>query len=811
MPEIVDQLALEEQGRQEAMEDAKRCLNQQQEDTPLSSGIVEHLIVHVVEQLTASLEEMTKKRGVKPMYYRIIKKLSADQDGFFEMAAAVTLRSITNEILMGHRTGLSNLAWAVGYQLIEEIKYNNFVAQDKKREVRYSKGLKQRNRDVYRQQFMRRAYESNDYVFTGFSQEEKESLGTYLVVLVVNSTDMFEIQAGDTQEVRPTAIFEKTIELNKAAIIERAIKYLPMIVPPKPWSSLYDGGYYGRMRVSNLMIRYPQYLKNTHRLRNYIARLNELDLSEITDAVNKIQATPYYIRKDILDVEEALFKESSGTAGLPLAEPLEPIPRLIGDDIPPEKLKEHKKKIVAHIHMENSRQGQALRCVSILSIARRFAGYDKIWFPCNIDFRGRVYPIPTGLNFQGDDLVKGLLGYAEPVPCSDIKDIDLLAIAGAGFAGIDKVSYKESIDWILEHEDQIKDSAASPLEYRWWAEQDEPFQFLHFCKEWVRAKEYIVTEGSIIGFESDLKIPFDGTCSGLQHYSCMLRDEIGGSSVNLIDHERPADIYREVSDKITPWITSDMRVVDKDKQMFAIAWMAQGINRKVVKRCVMTLAYGSAQYGFGDQLFEDWTKNNPIFKDIEFKAAQYLAKYIYKAVGETVVKAMEGMTYLKYLAGLLAAKGYAVEWVTPLGLPIQQVYLKSSMKVVRLAIGNQRYRLYTRKLSKKEVIHKTKQVSGVAPNFIHSLDATHLFLVVNNSNLSNYTTIHDSFGTSLGEARSLTHTIREQLVYLYTKYTPLQDFREHVEELTKEPVEVDPPEMGKLDINSVITSRFVFH
>jgi hypothetical protein len=33
-----------------------------------------------------------------------------------------------------------------------------------------------------------------------------------------------------------------------------------------------------------------------------------------------------------------------------------------------------------------------------------------LWFPHNMDFRGRVYPIPPHLNHMGSDLAKSLLG-----------------------------------------------------------------------------------------------------------------------------------------------------------------------------------------------------------------------------------------------------------------------------------------------------------------------------------------------------------------------------------------------------------------
>lgn len=48
-----------------------------------------------------------------------------------------------------------------------------------------------------------------------------------------------------------------------------------------------------------------------------------------------------------------------------------------------------------------------------LSIAMSFKNVDQIYFPHNMDFRGRVYPIPPHLNHMGADVNRGLLEFAE--------------------------------------------------------------------------------------------------------------------------------------------------------------------------------------------------------------------------------------------------------------------------------------------------------------------------------------------------------------------------------------------------------------
>ena len=254
-------------------------------------------------------------------------------------------------------------------------------------------------------------------------------------------------------------------------------------------------------------------------------------------------------------------------------------------------------------------------------------------------------------------------------------------------------------------------------------------------------------------------------------------------------------------------------VTVKGTKTLAQAWLAYGITRKVCKRPVMTLAYGSGEYGFSEQLFEDITKDSDNFKGIARPASKYLAKHIAYVVKDVVVSAVSGMAFLKQLAVAMNEADIPVNWWTPLGLPVQQNYLSMEKKYIQTRLGaSKRARIYWNEPTEKEEVDKNHQRNGVAPNFIHSLDSTHLMLVVNEAGLKNYTTIHDSFGTSLGETLVLKRVLREQLYKLYTEYKPLETFKEYVEqELNKKLPDVEIPEKGNLDLSEIFLSDYVFH
>lgn len=853
MMTLEQQLELEKMYKNISESRALQLLNKAKADgayerTHVGQGIMNHLAETYAKNLQAFVEDCVKpKRGVQPAYAKIVKDytlaLNGDTQKLARTCATLSLRLTLGDMMM-QKYIANNIGSKIGVDLEAEVQATAFF-DDKDNVKRFGKSLGSRVGFSYRRIFMEHVYNGVGMEFVKHTEKEKTALGMQMLTILVETTDFFvfseDVKDNKTQPLQllPTDIFLKAVSKAEDKSISLAIKYVPTIIPPKPWTSFWDGGYYGALSQHSTLMRYIPYARSSQTRKLYTARLNELDLSSLYSAVNAIQATAYKINRSVLEVIKHYLNVGGGVAGLAETKPLEQLPRFPHDyeDIKENELllkqfKAHKKKMVEIIHKENQRKGKALRAVMILKVAEDFAKYDKIWFPMNIDFRGRVYPIPTGLNPQGDDMTKALLQYADPVPVSaeDAPDaLKWLSIHGAGLAGHDKIPLEDRVAWVEENKQNILSSAETPLDFPWWQEQDKPWQFLAWTMEYKRALEYLDAHKTLAGFDCRCTIAYDGTCSGLQHYSCLLRDPVGGSSVNLIDHDKPADIYREVSDKVLTMVKKDAiegTLKGKERKdgtfgpgtkQLAEAWLAHGITRKVCKRPVMTLAYGSGQYGFGDQIYEDTVADNPCFAGVgERQASQYLAKLIWKAVQTTVVAAIEGMECLKKIATALAKADMPVEWVTPMGLPIQQMYLARKTESFRLRLGNSstRYRIYVTTVSENEDVDRHKQATGVAPNFIHSLDATHLMMSINEASRQgcvNFSTVHDSFGTSLGEAARLRRIIRQELVKLYTEHDPLADFLRHAEELLGEPLDIELPEKGSLDINCILDSKFVFH
>jgi DNA-directed RNA polymerase, mitochondrial len=90
---------------------------------------------------------------------------------------------------------------------------------------------------------------------------------------------------------------------------------------------------------------------------------------------------------------------------------------------------------------------------------------DEIYFPHNIDFRGRAYPIPPNFSHIGDDLCRGLLLFSEAKELGE-EGLRWLKIHTANIFGNDKISLAERAQFVENHMEDVMKSADNPLQVR---------------------------------------------------------------------------------------------------------------------------------------------------------------------------------------------------------------------------------------------------------------------------------------------------------------------------------------------------------
>lgn len=877
-----EQLELEAKSKTRAEELLKASVEKAMQEGQTSSTKIGKKLVDVawdnvrknIKQLVDSVQK--PKSGAVPLYTDLLKKLiRIYEDKQDDLVNLMTLSSITTMLdgcFMQEKQGsnsISTVAHEITDSILREANLENFIQQnDIKLERIVERGISQRVQQSYRMAYVRALMTHRDYQELRCTNTEKNRLGAKLIEMVNKGCDFFRIEEiyqnslvtnskgrknlKSLNCIVPNEWLLKTWQNNLDIMMKYAHKFPPTIIPPKDWEEPYNGGYYGDLQQFASLIRLKNTVRDNIFIKNYKQKLANVDLSFIYKALNAMQQTPFKINKNILEVCQQIMASGGNLGGLPQSEPYPMLPEL-PEPYTDEELREHKKKQVAIIKRNQRRASIALRTIIALSTASKYKDYDNIYFPWNLDYRGRCYPIPTALSPQGDDLTKALLSFAEPEPCKNADDWKWLAIHGANLAGHDKITLEERIKWTLDNEKNIIASADDALGYTWWsqeAENDYPIEFLAFCYEWKRLQEYLKTNNnSCIGFKCYIPIQWDGSCSGLQHFSALLRDEIGGQAVNLLPSEQVQDIYNIVAQKVNIVLTDDAKNgnaddVKRDKEgnpilkngetqlqlgtkNLAQQWLiyakdkfgTDGITRKVCKRSVMTLAYGSGRYGFAENLMSDiinpYNQSHPDTTPfiLPKQSASYMAGLIWEAVSKTVVKAVQGMKFLQDTAKLICKNKNVVTWITPNGLPVQQNYMEVEPNEFQMRISGKKYRFYAQEETGN--IDAKGQAQGIAPNYIHSMDACHLQRVVVASfdkGVRSFAMIHDSFGTDLANAGYLFKTTREQFVLMYNEKDYLTDFLNCVMYLFSDDVKKIPvrPSFGKLDITKILDSDFCF-
>lgn len=832
------ELELEQQYHRAGMEKMQAVYNTARaegtlSETNLGQKFINHQYLDVYDGVRAFVEkELKPRRGVKPSYYSTLLELTSiykeNIDGLYHLLTFGAL-SILFDNIGGHKGLLkSNLGQWIAKEYMNEADLYKYIQEHKDSLKSISSGIDKRVQASYRRAYVQAIMKHDDFVKTAWLAPEMQQLAVCIINIIVDTTPYFEDDYNaSTLGVKPTQALLDAWRKNEDRIISNSFRVCPTIIPPKPWEDFNTGGYYGELQEVSTLLR-------IHGLRSafsksYLKKLGQLELSQVRKAINGIQETAWRINTQVLDVVKQLIELGGGRAGIPLMD-VAPKPIVLPEDPTEKQIADYKKIMVRYYKSEKRRQSIALRAVLNTKLASDFAKYERIYFPHNMDFRGRVYPIPS-FSPQGDDLTKGLLLFADVPPCKTLADIEWLMVHGANLAGVDKVSYTDRIQWVRDNEQVILACAADPLQNDWWMSQDCPVQMLSFCFEWRNWKQHEATYGTPEGFITGIPIAFDGTCSGLQHYSAALRDPIGASAVNLIPADKPSDIYGIVAAKVNKKLdvaclqgTPDEPSTNKKGEpsinygtkSLAQLWKTYGVNRKVTKRSVMTLAYGSKEYGFRDQVLQDIIEadindGDVLFNDSnKWQASTYMAKLIWDSVNTTVVKAVEGMKWLQSCAKMVTKEGQVVTWTTPMGLPVQQSYMEQEVTKVRLRCAGKLLNLFNIRLTGN--IDKAHQASGIAPNFIHSMDAAHLQLTTVNcmdAGIRHFAMIHDSYAAPASQASVLYKVVRESFIQMYTEHDIFADFKEDMKTLTTD--KLPPiPSKGELDINQVRDSRYIF-
>lgn len=585
-------------------------------------------------------------------------------------------------------------------------------------------------------------------------------------------------------------------KLSKEPLTAALTRFLPMIVEPRPWTGFTKGAF---LAFSRKAVRIKSDYEST---RYAIAASRNGDMKQIFAGLDILGKTPWRVNRDVLEVMLRAWQNGEAFGKLPAEHP--------EFDYPPEPesgapLQLRRKWMREMTKIENKKAGiKSQRCFYNfqLEIARAYAG-ETLYFPHSVDFRGRAYPMVPLFNHMGADPCRSLLMFKKGKELG-VGGLRWLKIHLANLYGFDKASFEERHKFTDDHISDIVDSATNPLGgRRWWLQGEDPWQCLGACMELRKA----LNEPDPHRFVSHLPIHQDGTCNGLQHYAALGGDIAGARQVNLEPGDRPSDIYTGVAEIVKAELA---------KLAAGGSELAQHLDgkltRKVVKQTVMTNVYGVTFIGAKAQVrkqLEDILPDFPKTFAVDYERAAWLvAKLTFSALSSmfhgahaiqhwfgdcaaAISQAVSPQQIQNFQdqadgkvdnssqfskSGNLKNKPWtekdlfktSIIWTTPLKMPVVQPYRKSTSQTVKTHM--QKFSLASSS-SSSDPVSKTQQRRAFPPNFVHSLDATHMILTALKCNEVGLTfaAVHDSFWTHAGDVDIMNRIIRDAFIRMHSE------------------------------------------
>ena len=592
--------------------------------------------------------------------------------------------------------------------------------------------------------------------------------GTWFLDCFCSSSGWFEklnIHVG-----RKTDLYLKTteeFEKHKAEIIRITELFSPiawpMLIEPRDWSLLHDGGYY---------------LNDVTKCHEMVRRGVPLPIQgeKTYEFLNLIQKVKYHLNDFIVGVAEEL-EEREITVGKfrPVIHHPEP-PKPFDIDTNKESRKEWKKRAAIAKNQNANEWRTSCRTRMTMNCVREFKGKDY-YIPWSFDYRGRAYPIPSFLTPQDTDFGKSLIKFAEEAVITE-EGKKWLAFQVATTFGLDKATLEERLAWPMANLDIIKRVATDPINNIGdWETVDEPWQFLAACEEYYSV--VIAQTRSTTGLPGAT----DATCSGLQILAGLARDKSTASLVNVIPSEKPQDAYQVIADQSRPHIPERLQPY----------W-----DRKKTKRCVMTIPYNAKPFS-NRQYIRDAFEDIDI--EVENDELTQIVQAVRNAMEEVVPGPMKVMRWIETEVGNAIKKGAdQLIWITPSGFRVTQRLMKMNSKVVDLQLLG---RVQIRIADGEKGVDAKHHKNATAPNLIHSLDASLLHIAATQFHAP-ISLIHDSVLCRATDMNLLSHLVRDTYMHLFAEHDFLRDFAQAIG------AESEPPIIGDLEPSTVIESLYFF-
>lgn len=805
--QVLRQEELEEKARTRAIDRSRKAVKDALDSGRASELLpVSRLINAAFEAVAESIDKTKAEKvaGVGGKYRKHLRSISTD------VLAAAALTYVMDNLCSEEqsRSSVQSLASGLGRIVQSELlnKQLKVAAPAYMNRVHEYMRERQTRSTNHILRTFRASAEAIKLEHNPWSNSECIKVGKFLLEAVF-STGLFQWTKQKSQMLylTPSESLEKVL-VDVVTHSDSIMVCPPMIIPPQDHTTLFDGGY-----LTDIDRRGTY--KNRHitnRQRRQVAEAFA-KAEPLKQAMNIAQSVPYRVNLQVLSAVQAARAQGIGI-GMPSTKG-KPKPEWRLDGIPkeqytPREIEEFDqwKAEARQWYGDNRKRISQLRGVALaLDMCEEFKNEPAIYFPTCVDWRYRLY-FKSALNPQGSDLQKALLELGRGKALGE-RGLFWLKVHVATCFGYDKALFEKRAAWVDERLDLLEQMAASPFDSELFKAADSPWCMLAGVYDLVNA----LRSGSPSTYVSHTAVAMDATNSGGQHFSAMLRDEVGGRLTNLYweGNEEKADLYMDVKKRTD----SKVRVASRNDETVVQAryWTENEITRAMTKRPAMTYFYSATVRSCSDYIMlgalEEGYK--PLEEFSMVRLAGFLAPLMRNSIDEAMPAAAKAMQFAQKLCRTVPLENH-LQWLTQLGgLVINRYTTTEDVRVLIASMGITKTLAYNRNY---DLNNRRKAASGIAPNFVHSQDSTHLMRVIlsASSYCVDIVPIHDSLATHACDVDKMQEIIREEFYLMYEGHQPLEVLRAAAEAAGGDTSDIPSPEYGHLDLSRVLRSPFFF-
>lgn len=582
-------------------------------------------------------------------------------------------------------------------------------------------------------------------------------------------------------------------ELSKRhALLESAcLVYRPMICPPVMHTTEEDGGFLSPWIRKKMIKRYHPVGADP---KEWDSRPSEMVLK----GLNALSQTEWSINTKVYQVMKTMFENDHRLANLP-AYTFKDF--AFTRPFPDEGTKEEKAKWMQESNEawgEWYKEEQARsRMIVRLELAKKMNQWTFFYMPYTLDFRGRAYSVCELLSPQGIDFDRGLVQFATPRKQTEA-GLRWLKIHVANLFDQDKKPYEDRINWVNTNMAMLNKIAEDPYSNKEWIDpskkKNKSFQRLAAIYDLCRK------DGM-----TQLPIQMDGANNGGQHWAAIMQNRKLAVLTNLIPGSKPEDLYQFVANAAT-----DHMKINQDNpwfSVFLVHW-EEGLPRAVAKRPTMCDSYGLTFYGMQKYVKQeghvDWVP-----KESRGGAVVELSRAIQAGLGETMESPNKGKEWLREVADILNAMNKPFVWTTPSGFEVHHVYNQVLERVSYAELFNRQQLVFS---TVTEDLDGKAQYLAISPNFIHSLDAAHMFMTIEGmleDGMVSFSFVHDSYGTYAPDIDKMHEILRKKFILIHRE-NQLEKLKEEIEKRYGIYLPPVPQREGEFQVEEVLNSQYFF-